>query len=281
MPTFSKMPLQAFADARLSARDLRVLGILYAHDDGGGIVYPSRATIAAMTSMHERKVSAATTNLQALGWIEKVGGGHRGRATEWRLRVPPACTHSHEKGAPKRGERVPPNGKKGCLQTVKKGAGRGQPEVSSEVSIEGSIEVPPNPRENEIAEVFEYWQLRLEHPESRLDGKRRKAINRALQLGYTVDQLCAAINGCARSPFHMGDNARGERFDALGLILRDADHIDRFISNSSNPPATMNSTDRRTAANLAAIDSWLAEDGDTEVNSGSIYEGSFTYDQEE
>ena len=96
------MPLQAFCDPRLPARDLRVLGILYAHDDGSGVVYPSRATIAAMTGMNERKVSAATTNLQALGWIEKVGGGHRGRSTEWRLRVRAGDTHSSEKGAPTR-----------------------------------------------------------------------------------------------------------------------------------------------------------------------------------
>ena len=55
-------------------------------------------------------------------------------------------------------------------------------------------------------------------------------------MGYGVVQLCDAISGCAKTPFNMGENERGQRYDSLQLILRDADHIDRFMQNHVAPP---------------------------------------------
>jgi hypothetical protein len=42
----------------------------------------------------------------------------------------------------------------------------------------------------------------------------------------------------------MGKNDRGQRYDSIDLILRDADHIDRFIANAEKPPAA-NDTDSK------------------------------------
>jgi hypothetical protein len=47
--------------------------------------------------------------------------------------------------------------------------------------------------------------------------------------GYSVDDLCLAIDGCAASAFHMGENDRRTIYDSITLILRDADHVDKFI----------------------------------------------------
>lgn len=78
-------------------------------------------------------------------------------------------------------------------------------------------------------DVFAHWQMRMNHPGAKLDAKRTKQITAALKLGYTVDHLKAAIDGCAKSPFHMGKNDRQTVFDSIELIFRNADKIDTFI----------------------------------------------------
>jgi hypothetical protein len=51
-----------------------------------------------------------------------------------------------------------------------------------------------------------------------------------------VSELKQAIDGCAQTPYNMGKNDSGQKFNDIGLILRDAEHIERFINNSINPP---------------------------------------------
>lgn len=88
----------------------------------------------------------------------------------------------------------------------------------------------------DIEEIFQHWQAIMHHPQAKLDAKRKRVITQALQSGYSISQLCQAISGCAQTPFNMGENDRGERYDSLALILRDSDHIDRFIHNDQSPP---------------------------------------------
>lgn len=92
-------------------------------------------------------------------------------------------------------------------------------------------------------EVFQYWQEIMDHPRAKLDNKRRHKITQALNLGYQVSDLRQAIEGCKKTAFNMGQNERGQRYDDLELILRDASHIDHFIANASNsiPAAESNS----------------------------------------
>lgn len=80
-----------------------------------------------------------------------------------------------------------------------------------------------------VQAVFEHWKITMDHKRAVLDPSRQKAISQALRWGYTVDLLCLAIDGCRASAFHMGENQRGQVYDSLTLILRDADHIDKFI----------------------------------------------------
>ncbi|RBB38880.1 hypothetical protein DPV79_15990 [Burkholderia reimsis] len=87
-----------------------------------------------------------------------------------------------------------------------------------------------------VREVFEYWQLVMSSPRSRLDDNRRGLILRAIKRGYSVSDLKEAIRGCSRSPFHMGDNDRQTAFNGLDLILRNAEKIDEFRKINANPP---------------------------------------------
>jgi hypothetical protein len=87
----------------------------------------------------------------------------------------------------------------------------------------------------ELLEVFEYWQKRLDHPKAKLDKKRKAIITSALKQ-YSVEELKQAIDGCSKSAFHLGQNERGQKYDGIGLILRDAEQIEKFIS--LNQPAS-------------------------------------------
>lgn len=105
--------------------------------------------------------------------------------------------------------------------------------------------------------VFNHWKTTLQHPNAVLDDKRKKLIRNALKMGYSVAQLCDAITGCSNTPHNMGDNDRGQRYDGLHVILRDADQIDRFIRNALNPPRLPNPADKLMQANITAGQNWL------------------------
>lgn len=98
------------------------------------------------------------------------------------------------------------------------------------------IDVSPAISSANKEEIFHYWQETMNHPQAKLDKKRGGIIHKALQLGYSVVDLKKAINGCAQTPFNMGENERRQIYDDISLILRDAEHIERFMNNSTNPP---------------------------------------------
>lgn len=77
--------------------------------------------------------------------------------------------------------------------------------------------------------IFDHWKEVLGYRRARLDQKRLKCIKDRLRDGYTLEDITDAINGCYLSPFHQGHNDRGNRYDDISLICRDAEHIDRFI----------------------------------------------------
>lgn len=85
--------------------------------------------------------------------------------------------------------------------------------------------------------MFEHWKTVMGHQRSTFDKKRRAAVEARLRDGYTPADLMAAVDGCALTPHNMGKNDRGERYDDLELICRDAAHVDRFKRNAMTPPS--------------------------------------------
>lgn len=83
--------------------------------------------------------------------------------------------------------------------------------------------------------VFQYWQQKLNHPHAKLTPERQRKISSALK-NYSAASLCQAIDGCAVTPHNMGQNDRGEVYDDISLIVRDAAHVERFIRNAKAPP---------------------------------------------
>ena len=112
---------------------------------------------------------------------------------------------------------------------------------------------------NTVEEIFQHWKQIMQHPNAKLDTKRKATIGKALRSGYSLEQLCQAISGCSYTPHNMGDNDRGQRYDGLHIILRDGDQIDRFVHNYHNPPKPLSVAERKTQANIHNLQSWMQE----------------------
>lgn len=84
-----------------------------------------------------------------------------------------------------------------------------------------------------VAEVWQHW-LTVVHGTKpgltpQLSPKRDRAIRKALKI-YPLDVCLKAIDGIMLSPFHLGRNSRKKRYTDITLILRDPEHIERFVA---------------------------------------------------
>lgn len=88
-----RLPRAALADRRLTPRQLRVLIGLYSYASGTcDTVWPTREALAERCGLRASDISAATTQLQSLGWVQKTGRGGKSKASHYRLTVPEIVT---------------------------------------------------------------------------------------------------------------------------------------------------------------------------------------------
>lgn len=90
----------------------------------------------------------------------------------------------------------------------------------------------PAPEATPAEEVFAHWVWMLgKNPRRTAMGpKRRRVIEIALGL-YETETLLLAIEGCAASKWHAGENDREREFTDIELILRDEAHVERFAAD--------------------------------------------------
>lgn len=110
-----------------------------------------------------------------------------------------------------------------------------------ESSLEEETKPNPNPKEKknnppseDVSRIFNHWQSTLNHPTAKLTTERKKKVEARLKEGYSADQIIQAIDGCAASPFHRGQNETGQVFDDLELICRNGSKLEGFISRKEN-----------------------------------------------
>jgi hypothetical protein len=84
-----------------------------------------------------------------------------------------------------------------------------------------------------VLEVFSYWQQALDKPKALLTSERERAIQARLREGYSPDTIKQAIDGCRASPFHRGQNDRGQPYDDLTLICRSGSKLESFVNLGS------------------------------------------------
>jgi hypothetical protein len=80
-----------------------------------------------------------------------------------------------------------------------------------------------------VQEIFDYWK-QIVSPSSRaiLDDLRVIKIGWAIH-DYGMDACKQAIDGIAKSDFHMGNNPRNRKYNDVELIFRSADNVERFM----------------------------------------------------
>jgi hypothetical protein len=79
-----------------------------------------------------------------------------------------------------------------------------------------------------VLEVFEYWKEKMGKKRAVLDKNRHRDIAWGIAV-YNVEQCKQAIDGCASSPWHMGDNRARTAYNDVTLIFRDSVHVERFL----------------------------------------------------
>ena len=84
----------------------------------------------------------------------------------------------------------------------------------------------------EVNKAFEYWRDMFwagRGPRPKLSEARSRLIAAAIY-DYGLESVKLAIKGCSLSDFYMGNNRAGRRYNDIELILRDAEHIEKFIA---------------------------------------------------
>lgn len=159
--------------------------------------------LAEKAAVAERTVTATLAELVQRGVMEVLReGGGRGKPTEYRYLGNPATI------APFNVETLQPT-----TETLQPSAGH--PLTNTK-------------EHNHVELVFDAWtESTGKTGRTRLDDKRRKLIIKAIN-SYPVEEVLAAIRGWKNSPYHRGENDAKKVYNDLGLLLRDAEHIERF-----------------------------------------------------
>lgn len=108
--------------------------------------------------------------------------------------------------------------------------------------IEASAVAKPKPADeppSAVQELFAYWQGRMVKPKAKLTADRKRVIQARIREGYTVEVLKAAIDGCAASPFHAGENERGTAYNDLTLIFRNGSKVEHFAEMAKDQGTTV------------------------------------------
>jgi len=80
----------------------------------------------------------------------------------------------------------------------------------------------------QIGEIFGYWKEIMKKRNPILDKKRSSRIGWAIA-NYGMEACRQAIDGCALSPWHMGQNPSNKAYNDISLIFRDAEKTEGFI----------------------------------------------------
>lgn len=102
--------------------------------------------------------------------------------------------------------------------------------------------IEPVNEPSDIEIVFDHWKKIHNHKKSVLDENRITLIRNALKK-FSIDDIKLAITGCKKSKYHQGDNPEGKVYDSLGLILRNAENIERFIGYNETKQPKQSITD--------------------------------------
>jgi hypothetical protein len=106
---------------------------------------------------------------------------------------------------------------------------------------------------SDVEKVFNAWAATRQHPNAvKLTAERRRLISRQLKT-YPVGDLVDAVQGWQNDPFSRGDNDRGQPYNDIALILRDAGHVEKFRDLWRNGPVLPRGPEPKSFAALRRV----------------------------
>lgn len=86
---------------------------------------------------------------------------------------------------------------------------------------------------DDAEKVFDYWcSVMKKNGNAKFTDERRKVIKARMKDGYTIQHIMQAIDGCARSDWHMARDGKNKTvYDDLTLICRTGSDLERFAMN--------------------------------------------------
>lgn len=79
------------------------------------------------------------------------------------------------------------------------------------------------------ADVFSYWQRTLDKPRALFTPERQAKVRARLREGYTVAQICRAVDAIAASPFHRGENPNHREYVDLTLVCQTGSKLEQLL----------------------------------------------------
>lgn len=199
-----------------------------ADDHGRGVADPrilKGAIWPLDDGMGHKEVDRHLTELASTGHItmHDVDGERYYEITTW---------EEHQAAAYRRGKPIYPN----ALGFVPDAREDVQDATDGVLEL-GTVNMEHGTGNREIR-VFDAWRESTGKERTVMDPKRRRLIQSRLK-EFPVEDLVDAVRGWRHSPFHCGQNDHAKTYNDLGLLLRDAAHVEQFrdLERGLDPPA--------------------------------------------
>lgn len=200
--------------------------------------YPSIDRLCADTGLNRKTVISSIDKLEDMNLLKDTGErkGKTGRVKVYQI---VGITEQYQKR----------NDSKKCMGNSPKNGTLNSPKSGTQnLPLESPIRTKEHTSSSQakndkfaeqIKEVFQHWKSTMgKDGKVKLTKKRESAVRARLSDGFSVAELCKAIDGCKVSPYHQGDNPAGTVYDDLELICRDDVRVNRLagIKDSRGKP---------------------------------------------
>ena len=287
VPAHAWIPLSAFTDRRLGARDMRVLGTLYAHADTERMCWPSVLTLAELTGIDRRDVQRTIRRLEGFGWLVVEAGGGRAATSRYRLWQapttagnPPADSNEKagetpavagEKAGTSTAVESPPDSLKRAGESPQKG-GCFTPERAGELPARTyqeqtkNIETPscatdtsasePKAKRGEAAQEASFADFWRAYPKRRGTADARKAWMKLAPDEVLTERILQAVAQARASPDWRKEGGQFIPYPATWLRRRGwEDELDNDIVPLPDTRGSCYGESQRISGTLAALDS--------------------------
>lgn len=201
-----------------------------AHDSGLLAAYPrSYNHLSRKANVDVGTVARAVKTLVELGELEVIQRGDGRASTDYRLILPGLGDEGRQDAHP---------GPSGSTPRVGEVHTQGTQDAHPIIPF-SPVDNPVSPKDSSdtspVTAVFEAWTDSTNRTaRTVLDSKRRKVIAAALKT-HPLPDVLDAVRGWQNSPWHRGENPERRPYNDLGLLLRDAENIEKFRDLARGP----------------------------------------------